>query len=69
MDFTDSRDRRLRRWFIDGEHNGRVDVADRDGDVLSGVTREHAETIIAARDVVLNELLTLKPELKYWIDK
>ena len=67
-------------WFIFGEHlDGRVDINDGERDVMT-TSREHAERIIAAREVWLNELVTPGPrsadgdlltELRYirpWVD-
>lgn len=44
-------DKHLRNWFVFGEHpDGTVDVADSEGDVLTGVSRADAERLMAARD-------------------
>jgi len=54
----------LAPWFEFGRSaNGRVDIADELGDVFTGVTPEHAELIIKARNdflSVVHEALALK---------
>lgn len=47
-------DRNFYNWFIFGSSSdGRVDVADQNGDVAVNVTQEQAKAIIEARDVFI----------------
>lgn len=48
----------LAPWFEFGRHeDGTVDIADESGDVFVGVSPEHAELIIKARDEFLALIL------------
>lgn len=44
------------RWFIFGELDGRVDVADPNGDVFRGVQRDTADRLIEARDAFVDAM-------------
>ena len=53
---TTKTDRALLVWFVFGVgRDGLVDIADQDGDVITNITRERADRIVALRNKFVDE--------------